>query len=179
MTFQGTRFNTQQSTALTIDAVRHYAPSAFATEAHSSRSERYSYIPTSTVITALMKEGFQPFKACQSRSRIEGKSEFTKHMIRFRHADTQLAQRGDSVPEVILINSHDGTCQYKLIGGIFRYICTNGLVVAESTSGSLSVPHKGNIVDQVIEGICNSPMAKRRHSQRQRTLSDSLMRTGS
>ena len=35
---------------------------------------------------------------------------------------------------------------------IFRIVCSNGLVVAESTVGSLAVPHKGNIVDRVIEG---------------------------
>lgn len=142
----------RQQQPLTLDALRHYAPSAFATEAHESRSARYTYIPTSEVITALMREGFQPFKATQSRSRIEGKSEFTKHMIRFRHPDSFAAiQRvGDSVPEVVLINSHDGTSAYKLSAGLFRLVCSNGLMVADSTVEMLSVQHKGNIVDQVI-----------------------------
>jgi hypothetical protein len=153
MQFQNARFSSSvhQNTALTIDAVRQFAPSAFAPTAHESRSSRYTYIPTSNVIEAMMAEGFQPFKACQSRSRIEGKAEFTKHMIRFRHPDS-LNLVGDSVPEVVLINSHDGTSAYKLIAGIFRIVCSNGLVVSESTTGSLSVNHTGNIVDRVIEG---------------------------
>ena len=144
----------RNQTPLTLDALKHYAPSAFATEAHESRSVRYTYIPTSEVIAGLMREGFQPFKATQSRSRIEGKAEFTKHMIRFRHPDSFAAiQRvGDSVPEVVLVNSHDGTSAYKLSAGLFRLVCSNGLMVSDSTVEMLSVMHKGDIVNQVIEG---------------------------
>jgi hypothetical protein len=144
----------RQQTPLTIDQLRHYAPSAFATEAHESRSNRYTYIPTSEVIAGLIREGFQPFKATQSRSRIEGKTEFTKHMIRFRHPDAfaKIQRVGDSVPEVVLINSHDGTSAYKLSAGLFRLVCSNGLMVSDSTVEMLSVMHKGDIVNQVIEG---------------------------
>ena len=141
-------------TPLTLDALKHYAPSAFATEAHESRSARYTYIPTSEVIAGLMREGFQPFKATQSRSRIEGKSEFTKHLIRFRHPDMfgAITKVGDSVPEVVLVNSHDGTSAYKLSAGLFRLVCSNGLMVSDSTVEMLSIMHKGNIVNEVIEG---------------------------
>jgi hypothetical protein len=144
----------RQQEPMTLDAVRHYAPSAFATEAHVSRSARYTYIPTSEIIAGLMKEGFQPFKATQSRCRIAGKEAFTKHLIRFRHPDSFSAiQRvGDSVPEVILVNSHDGTSAYKLSAGLFRLVCSNGLMVADSTVAMLSVQHKGDIVRDVIEG---------------------------
>lgn len=143
----------RQQTPLTLDQLRLYAPSAFATAAHESRSDRYTYIPTSEVIRGLMREGFQPFKATQSRSRIEGKTEFTKHMIRFRHPDAITTLKvGDSVPEVVLVNSHDGTSAYKLSAGLFRLVCSNGLMVADSTVEMLSIMHKGNIVDQVIEG---------------------------
>jgi Domain of unknown function (DUF932) len=139
--------------ALTMDQLQLAVPSAFATQAHESRSAPYTYIPTSEIIAGMMKEGFQPFKAMQSRSRIAGKSEFTKHLIRFRHADYGLNIKvGDSVPEVVLINSHDGTSAYKLIAGIFRLVCSNGMVVSESETGSVSVMHKGNVLDNVIEG---------------------------
>jgi len=145
------RFNSQFSNALTIDALRSLIPSAFATEAHSSRSSRYAYIPTSEVLEGLVREGFAPYKAVQSKSRIEGKTEFTKHMIRLRHADAVAAASGN-IPEVVIINSHDGTSAYKLLSGIFRMICTNGLISWEKKMGEISIHHKGNIVHQVIEG---------------------------
>lgn len=142
--------NTSFQSALTIDAVRSIAPSAFAESAHESRSARYTYIPTSVIIEGLMKEGFMPFKAAQSRSRIEGKSEFTKHMLRFRHVDSMVNADG-LFPEVVMVNSHDGTSAYKLFAGIFRMVCTNGLISGKTT-GEIAVQHKGNIVHNVIEG---------------------------
>lgn len=147
----GTAINRPQY-PMSMDQLRNVVPSAFASSAHASRSDRYEYIPTSTVITAMMAEGFQPFKATQSGSRIEGKAEYTKHMIRFRHPDMNVSKVGDLTPEVILINSHDGTSAYKLMAGLFRLVCSNGLIVSESTIGSLSVPHKGDIAHRVIEG---------------------------
>jgi len=146
----GARAN-RQTTPLTLDMVKQYAPSAFAAHPHESRSERYTYIPTVNVIEGMIKAGFQPFSASQSRSRIEGKAEFTKHMIRFRHLDLMNVNVGDVVPEVVLVNSHDGTSAYKLMGGMYRLVCSNGLMVADSTVDSVSVMHKGNIIAEVIE----------------------------
>jgi hypothetical protein len=151
-TFYTPRFSQQGRTALTLDTLRQVVPSAFATQAHDSRSSHYAYIPTSDIIEAMMREGFQPFQAKQGGSRIAGKADFTKHLIRFRHPDMTATTEGGNLPEVILINSHDGTSAYKLMAGIFRMVCSNGLIVAESTVGSLSVPHKGDIVNRVIEG---------------------------
>lgn len=153
----GTQANRQQS-PLTIDQIARYAPSAMATQAHESRSDRYTYIPTVAIIEGMMKYGFQPFSASQSRSRIEGKAEFTKHMIRFRHqsahgfAPEELLKVGDVIPEVVLVNSHDGTSAYKLIAGMYRLVCSNGLMVSESEVAAVTVMHKGNILDNVIEG---------------------------
>jgi hypothetical protein len=138
---------------LTIDQVRNYAPSAFALAAHESRSDKYQYIPTVNIIEGMIKAGFQPFKAQQSRCRIAGKQEFTKHMIRFRQEGrNESLVVGDHVPEIVLINSHDGTSAYKLMAGIYRLVCMNGLVVAESTIASISIPHKGDIISRVIDG---------------------------
>lgn len=133
---------------LSDDTIRHYAPSIFAEEAHESRSDRYSYIPTSVILNGLRNEGFQPFMVAQTRCRDAGKREFTKHMIRLRHAgeinDTEAT-------EIILLNSHDGTSSYQMMAGMFRFVCTNGLVCGD-VYGDVRVRHKGNVSDDVIEG---------------------------
>lgn len=152
MSFYSNSYNRNRTNALTVSELRQQVPSAFATEKHESRSARYTYIPTSEVIDGLMAQGFEPFKATQGKSRIEGKTEFTKHMIRFRHASQQNVAVGGDIPEVVLINSHDGTSAYKLMAGIFRLVCSNGLVICSQSMGEISVPHKGNIVEKVIDG---------------------------
>lgn len=150
------------NTALTLDQVRQYAPSAFATEADSSRSSRYTYIPTVNIIEGMLAAGFAAFSATQSRTRDADRREHTKHLIRFRSIENmQALQVGDSLPEIVLVNSHDGTSAYKLMAGIFRLVCSNGMIVAESMQASISVRHQGNIIDAVIDGsnqiVANAP----------------------
>lgn len=148
----GTPINRVQN-PMTLDDIRQYAPSALAIMPHESRSARYTYIPTVDILKGMEREGFLPFKATQSRCRLEGKREFTKHMIRFRHASmNQALAVGDTIPEVVLVNSHDGTSAYKLISGLFRLACSNGLMVSESELASITVMHKENVLDNVIEG---------------------------
>src|SRR5664279_2954590 len=91
---------------LAEDQMQSIAPSIFAAGKHQSRSERYTYIPTIEVLRGLRKEGFEPFMVAQGKSRIEGKSEFTKHMIRLRHGSGRVSAKPEA-NEIILINSHD------------------------------------------------------------------------
>src|SRR3546814_2711975 len=83
-----------------------------------SRSERYSYIPTATVLQELRGEGFEPFMVCQTRVRHDDGRDYTKHMIRLRHA-SQI--NGREANEIILLNSHDGTSSYQMLAGMFRF----------------------------------------------------------
>ena len=138
------------SVALTEADIAKLAPSVFAAAAHESRSSRYTYIPTIEVLRGLQREGFQPFFAAQSRTRIEGKEGFTKHMLRLRYAD-QIARGGDDVNEVILINSHDGTSAYQMLAGCFRFVCCNGLVCGNVVE-DIRVKHAGNVVGEVVDG---------------------------
>jgi hypothetical protein len=133
---------------LTDDELMRFVPSVFSQEKHESRSARYTYIPTITLLDSLRSEGFQPFFACQTRVRDPGRREHTKHMLRLRRAG-QIT--GKQVPEIILLNSHDGTSSYQMLPGLFRQVCQNGLICGE-TFGEVRVPHKGDVVSQVIEG---------------------------
>ncbi|MFU3879535.1 DUF932 domain-containing protein [Pseudomonas aeruginosa] len=134
---------------LSDEQIRAVAPSIFAEAAHESRSERYSYIPTATVLQELRGEGFEPFMVCQTRVRRDDRRDFTKHMIRLRHA-SQIDARGEA-NEIILLNSHDGTSSYQMLAGMFRFVCQNGLVCGD-TVADVRVPHKGDVAAQVIEG---------------------------
>jgi hypothetical protein len=96
----------------------------------------------------LRGKGFQPFMVCQTRVRHDDRREFTKHLIRLRHA-SQI--NGREANEIILLNSHDGTSSYQMLAGTFRFVCQNGLVCGD-TVADVRVPHKGDVAAQVIEG---------------------------
>jgi Domain of unknown function (DUF932) len=133
---------------LTDDQLAFAAPSIFATDKHSSRSKRYTYIPTSSVLSLMRENGFMPFMACQANTRDAHNLEYTKHMIRFRYGE-DISVNGEEVKEIILINSHNGACSYQLLAGVYRFCCQNGLVCGEDIA-DFRVNHAGKIQDRVI-----------------------------
>lgn len=124
LAFRFGRYNSiRRERPLTDDELMHFVPSVFSGDKHESRSERYTYIPTINITNKLRDEGFQPFFACQSRVRDLGRREYSKHMLRLRREGHI---NGKEVPEIILLNSHDGSSSYQMIPGIFLFVCTNG-----------------------------------------------------
>lgn len=130
-------------------ALTQSVPAAFAQTPDITRiSRHYRFISTARVIDALLEAGFEPTRAQQTRSRHS--AEHARHMIRFSYIKHSLSLI-DAVPELILINSHDATSAYTLRAGLFRPVCTNGLVSQIGDFGLLHVPHRGNIIHNVVD----------------------------
>lgn len=146
------RFDDQQH-FLDEDEIRARAPSVFATEAHSSRSDRFRPIATIDVVRMLDKEGFGVVGAQQSVARLEDRRDFTKHMLRLRKKDGVQHKVGDSVFEVLLKNANDGTAAYDLLSGLWRIRCMNSLVAMDTQMATHKVRHSGDVVPKVIEGV--------------------------
>jgi hypothetical protein len=134
---------------LSNNQIAYHAPSVMATEAHESRGDKYAFIPTIQVIDGLRSEGFEPYEIRQTKVRDTGKREHTKHMVRMRH-HSQIDTKAE-VPEIILLNSHDGSSSYQILSGVFRFVCSNGLIAGDMFN-NVRVRHSGNVVDDVIEG---------------------------
>jgi hypothetical protein len=125
---------------LTLDQIRGVAPAVFAEQPHSSRGPRYAYVPTITPLQTLLDNSWGVFEAAQQRSRDADRDPYTKHMLRIRKLDSfkkagTLRTVGELVPEVILINGHDGTAAYHLRAGLFRFVCSNGMMVGQHMAG--------------------------------------------
>lgn len=145
------RFDTGR--AMTEDEMRKIAPSIFATSAHESRSDRFQPIPTIEILRGLTQEGFVPVGVKQSASRIEGKADFTKHLIRLRRVDDgKVYNVGDTVCEILLKNANDGTSAYELMAGLFRVRCLNSLVTQTGKIEEIKVRHSGDVQSKVIDG---------------------------
>lgn len=129
--------------------IRERVPSVYAEDKHESRSEKYTFIPTALLLQQMGNEGFFPMEIRQGGSRDEHKRNFTKHLIRFRRSGV-VPVLNETFPEIVLVNSHDGTSSYQLMPGWFRLICSNGLIVSESCGESIKVSHRGNC-DDIIE----------------------------
>ena len=135
---------------LTLDAVRTRAPAVFALSAHERTSPKYTFIPTERVLTGLMNAGFVPVDARQTHTH-RASWLHARHIVRLRRRFETIELKG-SVPEVVFLNSHDGTSAYQLRMGLFRVVCTNGLIVSRGAFPAYCVSHRGNVVDEVIAG---------------------------
>lgn len=131
------------NTILSLEQIKSVAPSVFATAPHNKLSSRYTFLPTIDVVQELQAHGFSPVSVKQSRSKSPEGSLTTAHEIRFRHAD-YLGPIADKTPEVVLTNSHDGGTRFRLTAGLYRLVCSNGLVVCDMDLGAVIVRHTGN-----------------------------------
>jgi hypothetical protein len=77
------------------------------------------------VIRGVRDAGVLPMAAGHARTRDEWRRGHTKHMLRFRHAETRPATErrvGQTFPEIVLLNLHDGTSAYRVMSGVFRLV---------------------------------------------------------
>lgn len=126
--------------AITTEELMELTPSVFSTTKSPKVSDKYTFIPTSTILEDMKKLGWDVFTATQRKSRSESDAMFTKHMIRLRNPN--VGRVGDSIPEVVLTNSHDGRNAFTLHAGLFRLVCSNGLVIADTTFEKVKIKHQ-------------------------------------
>jgi hypothetical protein len=151
----GVRAQAHRGEYLTHEQLERIAPTIFKAERHSSRSEKFEVIPTFQLLDGLEKEGFYPVKVQVGGSKDVEKRGFTKHLLRLRRRDdlTGAPKVGDSFPEIVIVNAHDGTASYQIHAGLFRLVCANGLTVSDDNWGSVKVGHTGrDVLGKVIEG---------------------------
>jgi hypothetical protein len=125
----------------TLDEIKQIAPSVFTTEKASHLTDKYVQTPTSRVVEDLMNLGWQVTKAQEVKSRkYKG---FQKHVVVFRNPDIMIKGKDgdDAFPQILLTNSHDGKAAFNLRVGIFRLVCSNGLVISDADFSNVSIRH--------------------------------------
>lgn len=144
--------NKSGNSVLTNERIAQLAPAVFGTSPAAKLSNRYGLIRTLDVLDELRGAGWLPVYAGQGKARRSGAdaAEQMRHVIRFRHGDAQI-DAGDVVPELVMLNSHDGSSAYKLHAGLFRFVCGNGLIVADATFASIAIRHSKNAAREVVD----------------------------
>ena len=137
--------------ALSLDALRARVPAVFAPAAHERLSPKYTFIPSERILSGLMSAGFMPVDARQAMSR-RGSALHARHILRLRRRFETVRLR-DSIPEIVFLNSHDGSSAYQLRMGLFRVVCTNGMIVSRGAFPAYCVSHRGNVVDEVVAAV--------------------------
>lgn len=115
-------------------------------------TEKYTPVTTQTLIDQLVSKGYTQTDLKTTRVRKASKEGFQKHMVRLSHNEMQLKNVGDTRPEIVLVNSYDGLSSLRIMLGLFRLICGNGLIVGTTFAG-FNVRHVGEIMPQIETGL--------------------------
>ena len=126
-----------------LEELREIAPSIFTKKGSENTSEKYTHIPTDRVINDMELLGWGVVDAKEVKARKD--VGFQKHLVVFRNPDVVInGDDGDTVyPQVLLTNSHDGKNSFTFTAGLYRMICENGLVVADTEFEDFKVKHMG------------------------------------
>jgi hypothetical protein len=138
---------------LSDEQIKVQAPSVFATTPQAGVSQRYTFLPTSQIVTRMRQEGWAPVEVQQQSVRLEGRMGFQKHVIRFQRRD-QIAKPGEYAAEIALVNSHDRSSAYQIHTALYRFVCANGLMVSDSAFEPVSIRHSGRETEEVISASC-------------------------
>ena len=134
---------------LTDAQIRNFAPSVFTDHARSNMSDRYQFVPTYELLAEMRQQGFVPTEVQVYNRKIPEYRPYAMHLIRFSEpgAKGTLKVVGDTAPQIIMRNSHDGSSLLELYNGVFRLVCANGLVVSDSSAVQpVRVKHASNPV---------------------------------
>lgn len=145
---------------LTPNELYQAAPAVYADRGGHRTSTNYGFMPTTKVIDVLEQHGWRVHKASQVRSKNYHST--ARHMVRMYPTTpglSTLMEEFNSVPEIIVVNDHNGRSKLQILGGIFRFFCMNGLVVTDADFGSVTVKHLSDAA-AVIDGIVKTAHTK-------------------
>jgi len=139
---------------LTNEQLKGLAPTLFTQEPHAKVSDKYHFIPTINVIEEIRANNWYPISVSQASVRDEDKEGFQQHVVRFRALDDLLTPKENAV-ELLLFNSHDRSKSFTISAGIFRFVCSNGLVIADNVFESYKIKHIGDRENDVVNAVAN------------------------
>jgi hypothetical protein len=139
-----------KATALSEETLRRQAPSIYAAGPMARVSHRYTFVPTAQIVDELRQQSWVPVEVEEQRIRNEARRGFQKHLIRFRRAE-QMETLDEWNVELVVVNSHDAGCAYQLHAGIYRRICSNGLVCGDSSFTAIRFRHSGLLGGEIVE----------------------------
>lgn len=152
--------------------IRKTFPAVFNKRRSTNVSEDYQMYDSHKVVDIMQSHGLRLVALSQEKMGWSEKRQPHTQIHTMRFMSPEVALRdfgvGDSRPEVVVMNSHDGRCTFKAMAGVFRLVCSNGMIIADSQLGSIKRRHYGeaNAFAKVQEILADLPEAVNRVSGR-------------
>jgi hypothetical protein len=125
------------------------------TAAYSKMSPRYGFISTADLIGTLQTKGWNVVAEDVARVRTDGKQGFQKHLLKLENPNLpDLFSNTDQTvrPQLVVLNSHDGSTSTRLFFGLLRFACLNG-IIAGNAFKDIRVIHSKNFTSKLSQGV--------------------------
>ena len=140
--------------ALTKQEIAEKAPAVYTTQPHPKVSDKYSFLPTYQLIDDMEKLGWSVSDAKMALTKNNVQKTYGKHLITFFNPDIVIKDDSGEVeayPQVVVVNNHRGYGKLRFELGVFRIVCSNGLIVKEKDMGSFVLRHMGYSFEELRE----------------------------
>ena len=155
MRIEEVEFKKEVMEFMSKEKIKAAAPSVFTTKPSNEVSDKYTHISTERVIDDMEELGWRIVEAKEVKARKKSTVGFQKHLLVFRNNDVIIKGKdNDTVfPQILLTNSHDGKNAFTFTAGLFRLICSNGLVIADEKFEDVKMRHMGYTFEELQELI--------------------------
>lgn len=109
-----------------------------ATKAHQAVSTKYAFASTEGLLSVFANAGWHPVTQSALAVRKPDRKGFQKHMVILENdaypVMPGLEEDHASRPQLLVVNSHDKASAVRIMWGMIRFACLNGIVAGDALS---------------------------------------------
>jgi hypothetical protein len=110
-------------------------------------SDKYNVISTGDLVQEFQKHGMEIDSIQNSNTRKQGKDGFQKHLVRMSYGSDQTH---GIKHQIVLFNSYDGSSSLKLQFGMYRFVCSNGMVAGSDLIDPVKIMHSNQSWKDIV-----------------------------
>jgi hypothetical protein len=143
---------------LTLNEAIERVPAIGATGPSDKASDRYQFVSTRDILERVQQDGW-----LITGANAQSRTPYSQHRVTLVHEnDINKIREGndnnlEGIPRIEMFNSHNLTKRLMFAIGYFRFLCSNGLIVASGPAETIRTKHRFSddrleqIMDQVSE----------------------------
>jgi hypothetical protein len=139
-------------TTLTLDEATNLVPAIGAQSPSEKVSEKYQFVSTRDILNRVQKDGWMITNATS-----QNQSPYAQHRVTLVHENDLATSNSDDegIPRIEMFNSHNLSKRLMFAIGFFRFVCSNGLIVASGPAETIRIKHRfsGDRLSEIMEQV--------------------------
>ena len=139
-------------TTLTLDEATNLVPAIGAQSPSEKVSNRYQFVSTRDILSRVQKDGWMITNATS-----QNRSPYAQHRVTLVHENDLATTNSDDegIPRIEMFNSHNLSKRLMFAIGFFRFVCSNGLIVASGPAETIRIKHRfsGDRLSEIMEQV--------------------------